>query len=151
MSARFAQNHDPVRLQHGQSNDGGDNTSQELAGGKAENTVSVTLSATSGAGSTRRGGKTRALGGRRGRGGAGKGGRARGTDWERAGAIDFLLNSGIELSAHSGTIEHGGEGQSRILRRRGILGAERLNSDEAENRVGKITSDLGLRRTRRRG
>jgi len=114
---------DLVRLQHGQSNGGSDDTSQKLAGTKAKSAASVTLSASSGTGRTRRGrGRgSRALGGSgRGRRNPG-GGRARGINWERACSADLLLNVGRERPGHSGQLELGGEGQSRVLGLRGIL------------------------------
>lgn len=129
----FSRKCDLVRLQHSQSNGGSDNTGQKLAGSKAKSTASVTLSASSGTGRTRRGGgrSSRALGGSGGRRKPG-GGRARGSNWERACSVDLLLNVRGERPAHSGQLELGGESQSRVLGLRGILQSERLESDEAE-------------------
>jgi len=144
---RFDQKRDPSRLQHDQSNDGGHNTSQELAGSKAESIPSVTLSASRTRRTGRAGGRrSRDLGGSRGRGRNETGeARARGTDWKRAGSTDLRLFSGSKLSAHSGQLELGGEGQRRISGIRGILEAERLEPDEVLVRVGsdgRVRSEL---------
>ena len=91
---------DLVRLQqHGQSNDGGNNTSQEFAGTEAKSTARVTLCASRGAGRTRRGrgrgsrsgtlGKSRGSM-RRNRRRSGRRARARRPNWERASVGNLL-------------------------------------------------------------
>jgi len=141
-----------VRLQeYGQSDGGGDDTGQELAGSKAKGAAAVTLSAPRGTGRSRRGRRrgSRALGGSR---GGRQGGRCGGTgrggpNWERAGIVDLLLNIGREVSAHSSQLELGGEGQSGVLRLLGILEGKRFESDEIFLRVG---SDGSIRAERER-
>jgi hypothetical protein len=125
--------YDLVRLQHGQSNDGSDNTSQELASSKAKSTASATLSGSSGTGRTRGGGgrSSRALGRSGGRE-RNAGARARRINWERACAVDLLLSVSRERPSHSGQLELGGEGQSRVLGILGIFECDRLEPDEAE-------------------